>query len=61
MTFFFGGNDAQKHDFPRDDTSIDSITGDLSGGIDDLINDLEAEEQTLIKRTKDKPESSLDS
>jgi len=43
MTFFFSsGDDGLKTEIPMDDSF--ETTGDLSGGIDDMINDLEAEE-----------------
>ena len=68
MSFFFrsrSNNDPQKHQEQEqennnlDDSSnmIETTTGDLSGGIDDLISDLEAEEQSLIKKSKEKQDS----
>ena len=46
MTFFFRSGGNQREEKFNDDPSnmIETTTGDLSGGINDLINDLEAEE-----------------
>ena len=62
MSFFFRGSAGnQKEEKSNDDSSnlIETSTGDLSGGINDLINDLEVEEQTLLKKSKDKLDQHL--
>ena len=62
MSFFFRGSAGnQKEEKSNDDSSnlIETTTGDLSGGINDLINDLEVEEQTLLKKSKDKLDQHL--
>ena len=62
MSFFFKGAANQKEEKSNDDPSsmIETTTGDLSGGINDLISDLEAEEQSLLKRSSKKLEKHLD-
>ena len=70
MNYFYGSSDKKEKD---EDTMFTPEHGDISmqqrqrddeeeetGGINNLLNDLEAEEQSLIKKSKDKFDQKVD-